>query len=607
MGGVSQSATPAAPAPSQAKPAAAAPPPQVIARVGGRPITQHDWDRVATPYFAQLKAELGDRFASVEPVAKKNVLNELVRQQVVAIEAQKQKIDVTEKDTDDILRRDPFFQNNGTFDEAKLQTFKKDPTSNYQAMLPQLRQVAAANKLDQSLRKRFAPTPEAVRAEWERRNDKIRCKVLSVEPRNLSLEPEATEAERNAYYRDHPREFMARTQLRLLAYRIPVPAGEDSVRQAKQAAAMKRAKGVADSLRTGALADTMPGVMDTGFFEVPTPSVPGIGRVPELSDVLSRADTVTSIEALGPFDTADGVLVARIVGRKPRRELPFAEALGDVKRRADQDKRRRAHDAEARAFFEAHPDSFREARARLTRLTLDESAAKVSVTPQEIDAWYKVHGHSLFGRPDSSKAWLPPLDDSLRARVRRRLEADQRQEWRKVRLDKLASGFANPHQDPRALARANQAAAETLTLRRGAPDSLFSTVMIDSILQNGPAQHGHMQGPRALSRRWALWRVDWADTAFLPTLDVARPRAERLVAEQRRRDDEAEARTRYDAHRADYKMPVRYVIDYIMVAPPLTDSVKISEAELKANYEKNKATYMQPEQVRARHILITLK
>ena len=43
---------------------------------------------------------------------------------------------------------------------------------------------------------------------------------------------------------------------------------------------MRRAKGVADSLRSGALAGTMPGVMDTGFFEVPTPTVPGIGRVP---------------------------------------------------------------------------------------------------------------------------------------------------------------------------------------------------------------------------------------------------------------------------------------------------------------------------------------
>src|SRR5262249_18579676 len=130
---------------------------------------------------------------------------------------------------------------------------------------------------------------------------------------------------------------------------------------------------------------------------------------------------------------------------------------------------------------------------------------------------------------------------------------------------------------------------------------------IDSTLKRGPAQRGQMGGPRELNRRWALWRVEWADTAFLPALDAARPRAERLVAEQRRRDDEAEARTHFDAHRADYKMPVRYVIDYIMVAPPLTDSVKISETELKVAYEKNKSTYQEPEQVRARHILITIK
>jgi parvulin-like peptidyl-prolyl isomerase len=578
----------------------------VIARVEGRPITQRDWDRIASPYFAQLKSEFGDRFPSIEPVAKKNVLNELVRQQVVALEAQKQKIEVTEKDTDDILRRDPYFMTNGKVDEAKLEAFKRDPTSNYQQMLPKLREVAAANKYDATLRKRFTPSSEAVRAEWERRNDKIRCKVLALEPRYLSLDSEATDAERRAYYQEHPREFMARTQLRLRSYRIPVPAGEDSVRQAAQAAAMRRAKGVADSLRSGALADTMPGVMDTGFFEVPTPTVPGIGRVPELSEALAHADTVKSVEALGPYDTADGVLVARVVGRKERHLLPLVDALGDVKRRADQDQRRRARDAEVRAFYQAHPDSFHEARARLTRVILDVSAANVTVNPQEIEPWYRAHGHSLFGRPDSSKAWLPPLDDSLRTRVRRRIESDRQQEWAKTRLAKLASGLGT-RQDPKALARANQAMAETLTLRRGASDSLFSAALIDSVLNGGPGQRGQVQGPRAFHRRWALWRVEWADTAFVPPVDAARPKAERLLAEQRRRDDEAEARTRFEAHRADYKMPVRYVIDYLMVSPPFTDSVKISEAELKADYEKNKATYLQPEQVRARHILVSLR
>jgi hypothetical protein len=576
----------------------------VIARVEGRPITQRDWDRIASPYFAQLKSEFGDRFPSIEPVAKKNVLNELVRQQVVALEAQKQKIEVTEKDTDDILRRDPYFMTNGKVDEAKLEAFKRDPTSNYQQMLPKLREVAAANKYDATLRKRFTPSSEAVRAEWERRNDKIRCKVLALEPRYLSLDSEATDAERRAYYQEHPREFMARTQLRLRSYRIPVPAGEDSVRQAAQAAAMRRAKGVADSLRSGALADTMPGVMDTGFFEVPTPTVPGIGRVPELSEALAHADTVKSVEALGPYDTADGVLVARVVGRKERHLLPLVDALGDVKRRADQDQRRRARDAEVRAFYQAHPDSFHEARARLTRVILDVSAANVTVNPQEIEPWYRAHGHSLFGRPDSSKAWLPPLDDSLRTRVRRRIESDRQQEWAKTRLAKLASGLGT-RQDPKALARANQAMAETLTLRRGASDSLFSAALIDSVLNGGPGQRGQVQGPRAFHRRWALWRVEWADTAFVPPVDAARPRPSVCSPNSAAATGQSPHSLRGASRGLQDAGAVRDRLPHGLA--PVHRLGQDLEAELKADYEKNKATYLQPEQVRARHILVSLR
>ena len=41
---------------------------------------------------------------------------------------------------------------------------------------------------------------------------------------------------------------------------------------------------------------------------------------------------------------------------------------------------------------------------------------------------------------------------------------------------------------------------------------------------------------------------------------------------------EAEARARFEAHHADYKMPVRYVIDYLAVSPPFTDSVEDLQA-----------------------------
>src|SRR5205814_6714961 len=50
---------------------------QIIARVEGRPITQAAFDRIAAPYFARLRAQLGDNFKDeVLRSARQNVLDE---------------------------------------------------------------------------------------------------------------------------------------------------------------------------------------------------------------------------------------------------------------------------------------------------------------------------------------------------------------------------------------------------------------------------------------------------------------------------------------------------------------------------------------------------
>ena len=40
----------------------------------------------------------------------------------------------------------------------------------------------------------------------------------------------------------------------------------------------------------------------------------------------------------------------------------------------------------------------------------------------EIEAWYKASGRTLFGQSDSSKAWVPPLSDSLRGALQGTVE-----------------------------------------------------------------------------------------------------------------------------------------------------------------------------------------
>src|SRR4051812_11931117 len=80
-------------------PPPAPPPSPVIARVEGRPITQKEYDQIAEPYFERLKLQLKEGYTEdIRKFARRNVLDELIRGEVVAVEAQRQKIPVSELD-----------------------------------------------------------------------------------------------------------------------------------------------------------------------------------------------------------------------------------------------------------------------------------------------------------------------------------------------------------------------------------------------------------------------------------------------------------------------------------------------------------------------------
>ena len=51
---------------------------------------------------------------------------------------------------------------------------------------------------------------------------------------------------------------------------------------------MTRGRAIADSLRRKTLPDTSAGLTDTGLFDLPSPALPGIGRVAGLTDTAPR-------------------------------------------------------------------------------------------------------------------------------------------------------------------------------------------------------------------------------------------------------------------------------------------------------------------------------
>ncbi len=609
-------------APGATTPPRSTPPPPpasdspIIARVEGRPITQRDYDRIAGPYFARLQEQLGDGLKDehLRKYAEYNVFNELIRRELMTLEARKLNLEVTEKDTDAILATDPFFYTNGKFDPAKLEQFKRSPQSNYLAILPRVREAAAADKYERQLLARLAPGPKAVREEWSKRKEQVRFSFLPLTTREVTLEPEATADEQLTYYREHPEQFERKPRANVRYLRLALPGEDDSLRASEERRLMSRGRSLADTLRRGIAIDSVAaplgGAVETGWFDLPATMIPGLGNSPDLIEDLEASERDTSRRVLGPGVTPLGVVVGVIAAREPRRVPPIEEIRADVKRRADVEKQRVQLEADKRAWYDEHLGELKTARAQTTRIHLDPSEVAVkSPSRRTIDSWYRKNAASLFqAAGDSVRAAAPPkIDDSLRAVVGARLEEDDRAAKLATTIERMSQDLGRGR-DPAQVARSAHAGFDTLTLSREAPpDSMFPLSLVDSILTDRQP-HGVFQGPRPMGTRLVLWRVDAVDTAFTPSFEDARSRVERGFSEARRIQEDEEARVYFDAHRAQYPTPKKFALEYVQVPIPPPDSVAISDQDLRQFYEAHAADrYRQEEEVRARHILVSTR
>jgi parvulin-like peptidyl-prolyl isomerase len=595
------------------------PPPSdspIIAKVEGRPITQRDYDRIAIPYFARLQQQLGDGLKDehLRKYAEYNVFNELVRRELMTLEARKLNLEVTEKDTDAILATDPFFYTNGKFDPVKLETFKRSPQSNYIAILPRVREAASADKYERRLLAQLTPNAKAVREEWSKRKEQVRFTFLPMTTRDVTLEPEATAEEQLAFYRSHPERFERAPRANVRYLRLALPAEGDSLRASEERRLMSRGRSLADTLRRGVPIDTVAaplgGAVETGWFDLPATMIPGLGSSSDLIEDLEANQRDSTRRVLGPGVTPVGVVVGVVAAREPRRVPAIEEVRADVKRSADIEKQQAQLEADKRAWYDQHLSELESARAQVTRVHLHPSAVSVkSPSRGAIDSWYKKNASSLFqAAGDTDRAASPPpIDDSLRTVVRTRLEEEERDARIAATTSRMSQDLARG-KDPAQVARAAKAQLDTLTLMRGMPpDSLFPLAVVDSILTDRMPR-GAFTGPRRFGTRQVLWRVDAVDTSFTPSFDDARSQVERGYSEARRVKEDEEARAYFDAHRDKYPTPQKYVVEYVQVPVPTPDSVAVPDQDIRRFYDQHTADrYRQEEEVRARHILISTR
>src|SRR5262245_32857447 len=234
LAGILAAVTTAAQTPSRApvKPPAKAPgaTSPTVATIGDLRIDAAELDRSVAEALALYRQKNGMPLESqLEPVVRRQVLENLIRQRLLALEAQRRHISVSDEEAEAELRKDPIFQQGGAFSEARYQTLKTTQPEAYAKSLTATRINLASRRASQDMERDVRLDDAAIRAEVERQMTKASIDVLALRGAEMDgMIREPRESEVLAWYRAHAGMFRLPQQAVLSIIPIDRPAISDS-------------------------------------------------------------------------------------------------------------------------------------------------------------------------------------------------------------------------------------------------------------------------------------------------------------------------------------------------------------------------------------------
>src|SRR5262249_40653143 len=172
----------AAAPPAGARPGApaAAAAPAVVATVGTRRITREEYERRLAVAQKQAAARGTDAPAEFKDVLRREMLETLIRMNLLVLEAPRQNIGVSTPEAESLLKTDPFFSPDGKFDAKRWQLTRTTQPDRFQGALQVSRDQVAARKLDARLQAQFTPDEAEVRTKALRQLRRVVTEDLSL-------------------------------------------------------------------------------------------------------------------------------------------------------------------------------------------------------------------------------------------------------------------------------------------------------------------------------------------------------------------------------------------------------------------------------------------
>ena len=592
-----------------AKPAKPAKP--AVATVGTRRIERDEYERRLAVVQAQVAARGGERPAEFKDLLRRQMLETLIRLNLLVLEAKRTGLTVTGAEAESALKTDPFFSPNGQFDAQRWQLTRASQAGKFQAALAAMSEQLAARRLDERLQSRFRPADEVVRAKAVRQLRRAITEDLSLRASEFSGNyPEPREGEVLAYYRANLPQWRRPDRAALSVVFVNVPPmtqlerTDPSAGEAWNARMRKAADSVLTAVQAGARledASAAYGGPRTDVTVIPD-NFPGYwkGTAAQNAAVFKTAPGTLLRE---PVAGSDGFLVVRVDQIEPSHIAPLASVARDIRGKLREDSRLHHDERERRVLFETLRDSL-SGPAWTFRWTAVDTGTVHIPDPSEadLDHWYRGH------LADFSS--FDPGSGSIVARTLAQVHDEVRLRWRRDKRVETARGQADDLYQAWTAGRRAPALESALRVRETLPapigadvDTGFAAAALsDTVWQRGEPRGA---GLAPYARGYLVWQVVSRSPKHTPSFEQVEPALRVALDAQRRTIEEAGARRLFAAD------PKRFgggrVVHFTRMVVPQPDiaRVKLTRAEVERWHRLHIEKYSAPELVRAKHILIS--
>ena len=522
-------------------------------------------------------------------------LEEAVRIRLVELDARARGMTVSDARAESVMKLDPFFRTGKSFDPARYQAYKAENPKSFAEARDQARSLLLYQDRLRTLERELRPSTDEVARMAQSKDVKARVRYALVSDIHYDGVNDPSDEELRAFYEKEKGELARPAELAFTAATVPF-AGAPST-----AAVRARAAELLAAAKAGAPFDSLlraPAVVSTSGVWRPGANAGLFNKNPTLAQDALKLPSGSILPELVVAD--DAVAVVR-VDRTSTGSVPkLSQIAVDLRARWRAQKIQAQEANAARAFYDAHPDSFT-TEAWSVRWARVDSSQLAAPTPKDkdLEEWYEGH-RGEFARLDPAGGGIQtrPFAE-VKPQVALRWQAEQRAFAARRLADDLATQWPKGKSGPNS--RAITGSGPAWLVRGGLLPPGLERALADSAMS--------WNTPRALvvhdAKGFAVVGLVRYEPRYRTAFEVVEPRVRELAFNRRVAADRAAARDWYDAHPERFTTGNGYAIAYVLSPPPPPARVDVPPAAIERYYREHQAELGTPPEVHVRHILVS--